>query len=190
LELGVDSEQIAQGLYAFRGATRRQDLLGEGYLDNGSRGLDQEDREPQESVMVMDDYAHHPTEIRATLEALRNAYPARRLMAIFQPHLYSRTRDFLEPFAQELSRADTLIVTDIYPAREAPIPGIHASRIVELARQIRPDLEAHHIADRMAIPDALVKEQIVRPGDMCVFLGAGDIREQAEDFHSSLRHLK
>ena len=96
---------MADGLAAFRGATRRQDILGEGKLNPNDT----------ETVLVMDDYAHHPTEIRATLDALRGAYPSRRLVAIFQPHLYSRTRDFLAQFAEELGRADVLLVTDIYP---------------------------------------------------------------------------
>ena len=82
--LHVPVAAIADGLRAFHGATRRQEILGEVALEGGD-------------VLVMDDYAHHPTEIRATLDALRSAYPQRRLIAVFQPHLYSRTRDFLAP---------------------------------------------------------------------------------------------
>lgn len=176
LQLGVDSEAIAQGLWAFRGATSRQDLLGE-------RRLRPDDAA---TVLVMDDYAHHPTEIDVTLEALRNAYPERRLVAIFQPHLYSRTRDFLDQFASSLAKADLLIVTDIYAAREAPIPGIDAASIVNRVKQRNPALSAHYIADRHTIPAALVTDNLAQPGDLCLFLGAGDIREQAEEFMQNL----
>ena len=211
LLLGLDSVAIAQGLKAFRGATRRQDMLGSGYLsfaldseqnksekvksekDKSEKDKSEKDKSKQteadseatDDVLVMDDYAHHPTEITATLEALRSAYPDRRIVATFQPHLFSRTRDFLEQFARSLTQADVLLVTDIYPAREAPIPGIHAARIVELALQTCPTLEAHYIADRKAIPGTLLAE-IAHPGDLCLFLGAGDIREQAEEIYHRL----
>ena len=115
--LGVPHSLIAVGLERFSGASRRQEILGEAG-----------------GVLVMDDYAHHPTEIRATLDALRTAYPERRLVAIFQPHLYSRTRDFLPEFAGALALADALIVTDIYAAREQPIAG-GAAEIVNQASQ-------------------------------------------------------
>ena len=160
-------DQVAAAVSAFRGAGRRQDILGEVEVSGGS-------------ALVFDDYAHHPTEIRATLDALRSAYPERRQVAIFQPHLYSRTRDFLKEFAEGLARADVLIVTDIYAAREAPIAGVDAGDIVRLAQCARPELDARFLSDKHAIPAML--SEIVRAGDVVVFMGAGDIREQGESF--------
>ena len=136
--LNVPKAEIAAGLAEFRGTERRQEILGEA-----------------SGVLVMDDYAHHPTEIRATLDAMRNAYPTRRIVAIFQPHLYSRTRDFLNEFAFELSKADALIVTDIYKARETPIAGVDAADIVPLAKKQKPDMAAIYLPDRQTIPAAL-----------------------------------
>ena len=152
---------MAQGLSKFRGAERRQELLGD---TNG--------------VRIIDDYAHHPTEIRATIDALKTAYPNRRLVAVFQPHLYSRTRDFLTEFAAELSRADLLIVTEIYAARELPINGVNAEQIVMLAQSNNPNITAQFVQNRMEIPALLNQE--LKSGDIVLVMGAGDIREQGE----------
>jgi len=167
-EVGVRIEAIAAGLAAFTGAGRRQERLGEGALD-GKR-----------DILVLDDYAHHPTEIRATLAALRSAYPGRRLVAVFQPHLYSRTRDFLPQFAGALAQADAAFVTAIYAAREAPIAGVDPEEIVALIGRQAPDRPACFVPDRRALPAAL--REAARPGDVILFLGAGDIREQGEAF--------
>jgi len=153
--------KMAQGLSAFRGAERRQEIL-----DNTG------------DVLIMDDYAHHPTEIRATMDAVRAAYPNRRLLAVFQPHLYSRTRDFLAEFAAELARADVLFVTEIYAARELPIEGVNALEIVIRAQGQNPNLTAQFIPNKLEIPAALNK--MVQAGDMVLIMGAGDIREQGE----------
>ncbi len=166
--LDVPKAKIAAGLAEFRGAGRRQEILGEAG-----------------GVLVMDDYAHHPTEIRATLEAMRHAYPTRRIVAIFQPHLYSRTRDFLGEFAFELSKADALIVTDIYKARETPIAGVDAADIAALAKKQKPDLAALYLPDRLKIPAML--RTLIRPNDLVLFMGAGDIREQGEEFARLLK---
>jgi len=161
----ISVEALIKGLEQFQGAERRQEILGEA-----------------QNILVMDDYAHHPTEIRATLGALRGAYPERRLVAIFQPHLYSRTRDFMPEFAETLSAADALLVTDVYSAREtqAQNPDVRAADIVNHAVAVRPDLTALYLPDRHDIPKMLAA--MARPGDLTVFLGAGDIREQALDF--------
>src|SRR6185312_9434866 len=112
LAVGVDVPSMAPGLAAFGGVERRFQRLGEA-----------------KGVTVVDDYAHHPTEIRATLAAARNAFPGRRLVAAFQPHLYTRTRDFAADFGAALATADAIFLTDIYPAREQPIPGVSANLI-------------------------------------------------------------
>jgi UDP-N-acetylmuramate--alanine ligase len=161
LRLGMELEVIAEGLGEFRSVERRQEVLGE-----------------VNSILVMDDYAHHPTEIRATLDALRSAYPERRLVAVFQPHLYSRTRDFLNEFGEELAKADALIVTDIYAAREAPIANVRASDIVNLAVKKNPNMPAMFLPDKNDVPKMLLA--LIRPNDLVVCLGAGDIRAQGE----------
>ena len=171
--LGVSEGEIAEGLGAFHGAARRQDLLGEVELEGGG------------DVLVFDDYAHHPTEIRVTLEALRGAYPERKLIAIFQPHLYSRTRDFLNEFATSLALADALIVTDIYPARESPIEGVRAENIVQLAIKANPKMPSLYLPDKNDIPRILA--DLVNPNDLTVFLGAGDIRDQGVQFVKIMR---
>jgi len=165
--LEIPEADIAAGLSAFRGAGRRQEILGEIPFADGS-------------ILVMDDYAHHPTEIRATLDALRSAYPRRRLVPVFQPHLYSRTRDFLPEFAKVLSEANVLLVTDIYAAREAPLPGVHAADIAQKAGVLHPQAKALYLPEKRDIPEMLAA--LVCPGDLVVFLGAGDIRDEGEAF--------
>jgi len=165
--LHVPVAEIAEGLRAFHGATRRQEILGEAALENGS-------------VLVMDDYAHHPTEIRATLDALRSAYPQRRLVAIFQPHLYSRTRDFMTQFAEALALADAVFVTDIYAARETPIAGVRAADIVKQAVKLNSEAPMIYVPDKKDLPHTVAA--LARPGDLTLFLGAGDIRTQGERF--------
>ena len=112
LALGADVPSLAAGLSTFVGAERRFQRLGE------ARG-----------VTVVDDYAHHPTEIAATLSAARAAFPGRRIVAAFQPHLYSRTRDFANDFGKSLAAADAVFLTEIYPAREQPIVGVSADLV-------------------------------------------------------------
>jgi UDP-N-acetylmuramate--alanine ligase len=175
-ELGVHIEEIAAGLATFTGASRRQERLGEGTLD-GKGG-----------ILVLDDYAHHPTEIRATLAALRGAYPGRRLVAAFQPHLYSRTRDFLPEFAEALAQADVVFVTDTYAAREAPIPDVDAEEIVVRIHKREPNRLAWFLPYQREIPAWL--RRIVQSGDVVVFLGAGDIRDQGEAFARLLTRSK
>jgi UDP-N-acetylmuramate--alanine ligase len=169
--------EVAAGLAQFRGATRRQEVLGT--VGNGT-----------DSVLVMDDYAHHPTEIAATLAALRGTHPERRLIVVFQPHLYSRTRDFLPQFAEALALADVAVVTDIYAAREKPLPGVSSEQIVARLKQADgSQTHGHRLAvyvpEKRDLPVAL--GGIVRPGDVVVFMGAGDIRAQGERFVKSLQ---
>jgi UDP-N-acetylmuramate--alanine ligase len=164
--------ETAAGLATFRGATRRQELLG-----SVGRGED--------SILVMDDYAHHPTEIVATLDALRAAHPKRRLVVAFQPHLYSRTRDFLPQFAAALALADVAVVTDIYAAREEPLPGVSAEQIVRRLVNEHGRPNTIYTPDKWELPNTLLK--IGRGGDMTVFMGAGDIRLQGERYVELLR---
>src|SRR6185369_13752923 len=112
VSLGAPFDGLARGLGTFRGVERRFQRLGE------ARG-----------VSVVDDYAHHPTEIAATLAAARGTFPGRRILAAFQPHLYTRTRDFSTEFGTALAAADAVFLTEIYPAREQPIAGVDAGLI-------------------------------------------------------------
>jgi UDP-N-acetylmuramate--alanine ligase len=145
---------MAPGLAAFGGVDRRFQRLGE------ARG-----------VAVVDDYAHHPTEIRATLAAARAAFPGRRIIAAFQPHLYSRTRDFAGDFGGALATADTIYLTEIYGAREKPISGVTAALIDGAARDAGRAVTWR--GERGALAAALAAG--TEPGDVVLTLGAGDI---------------
>lgn len=158
--LGAEWDAIADGLASYRGVDRRFEEVG----DAGG-------------VLLVDDYAHHPTEIEATLSAARAAYPERRLVAVFQPHLYSRTRDFAAEFARALAAADVLFVTDVYPAREAPIEGVTGELIATPAGRLGAD--ARYLADRQLVGPVLAGE--LRAGDICITLGAGDLNAAARE---------
>lgn len=162
-ELGVSFEAIRTGLADFKGTGRRFEHIG-----------------TLNDVMIVDDYAHHPKEIEATLAAARSGW-GRRIIAVFQPHLYSRTKFFAQDFAESLSAADVVVVTSIYAAREKPIEGVAAEMI---SGRIVKD-RVHYIPDKSKIVDFLLTE--VRPGDMVITLGAGDIRTVAEDLAAELK---
>ena len=153
-ELGIDFQVAARALSMFMGAARRFQFLGE------SRG-----------VTVIDDYAHHPTEIMATLKAARQGNPA-RIISVFQPHRYTRTKRLHTEFAKAFEEADLVIVNDIYSAGEVPIPGVSAS---SLAREIEScsNIDTLYIPERDDTIDYL--QDYVRSGDMVLVLGAGDV---------------
>jgi UDP-N-acetylmuramate--alanine ligase len=172
LVLGASAEEMARGLANFRGVERRFQRVGEAC-----------------GVLVIDDYAHHPTEIRATLAAARAALPGRRLLVAFQPHLYSRTRDFAPEFGAALAQADEVFLTEIYPAREQPIAGVSSSLIEEaIAAAGRVGSEGSATGVGPAAPPgarlawrgerrelAAALADAVRSGDVVITLGAGDI---------------
>jgi UDP-N-acetylmuramate--alanine ligase len=126
---------------------------------------------------VVDDYAHHPTEISATLDAARAAFPGRRLIAAFQPHLFSRTRDFADAFGRALARADIVFLTEIYPAREQPIPGITSALVADALQ--RAGNAPHWRGGRDELADALAS--VAQAGDVVLTLGAGDITRTATE---------
>ncbi len=162
LALGVPFAQIAAGLAGFTGTGRRFERLGVTSTD----------------VLVIDDYAHHPTEIRATLAAARRAYADRRIVAVFQPHLPSRTRDFKTEFAESFAGADHVVLTDIFLAREPVMEGVTGAGLAALTADRRGADYVTYVADKAALPDRLA--EIVRPGDLVLTLGAGDIRAAGE----------
>lgn len=163
IEAGVSLEAIGRGIGAFSGTGRRFEILGD---TNG--------------VLVIDDYAHHPTEIRATISAARAAYPERRLVAVFQPHLYSRTRDFMDGFAESLAGADVILLTNIYAAREKPIPDVNVSDLTRKIAEIVPARTVLYLPTKPEVADAL--KWVCREGDLVITMGAGDIREAAEEY--------
>lgn len=158
-ELKADPPAMKEALSKFHGAARRFEVLGT------ARG-----------ITVVDDYAHHPTEVKATLAAAR-AWN-RRTIAIFQPHLFSRTEFFAKEFAESLSAADEVILTDIYAAREKPMPGVTAKMIADLIENVRFIPEKERIAVEL-IPT-------LRSGDLVVVMGAGDIGATAEEILKKL----
>ena len=154
--LEVPSHTIASGLSKFIGVDRRFQILGE------VRG-----------AMIVDDYAHHPTEIRATLNAARRGFPDRRIVALFQPHLYSRTRDFAREFGESLLVADVAMVSPIYAAREQPIEGISSRLIADAA----PGVE---FIDRTNAEIIDVMRERLKANDIFITMGAGDVHVVAE----------
>jgi UDP-N-acetylmuramate--alanine ligase len=129
---------------------------------------------------VIDDYAHHPTEIKATLAGAKAGW-RRRTVCVFQPHLYSRTRDFYDEFGRAFFNADVLIVTDVYPAREEPIQGVTGELIANAAKEYGHK-QVHYVAEKKDVPGYLMT--ITRPGDMVITMGAGDIWKFGEQFIS------
>ncbi len=166
LELGVPFARAKEGIEKFTGVYRRWEKKG----DVGG-------------IALYDDYAHHPTECRATLAGVKAGW-RRRVVCVFQPHLYSRTRDFYEEFGKAFLLSDVLIVTDVYPAREEPIQGITGELIANAAKQYGHK-NVHYIPDKTAVPAALLK--LVRPDDIVVTMGAGDIWKYGEEFLGQLK---
>ena len=166
LALGATVPDMAPGLAAFRGVERRFQRVGEAA-----------------GVTIVDDYAHHPTEIAATVAAARGAFPGRRLVVAFQPHLFSRTRDFAREFGEALSGADEVYLTEIYPAREQPIPGVTAGLVAEAVAEAGGALVWR--GEREELAGALV--DAVRDGDVVVTMGAGDITRTGPELLAGLR---
>jgi len=164
-----------EALADFAGVGRRFTVRGEVALAASTTAL---------PVMVVDDYGHHPAEIRATLAAARAGYPGRRVLVAFQPHRYTRTRDLLSEFALAFTDAQRVYVCDIYAASEAPIPGVSSSHLAaRISESGHPD--AHYVESRHDLP-AMFAEQ-AQPGDIILTLGAGDISHSADEILSALR---
>ncbi len=136
----------------------------------------------ENGYLVVDDYAHHPTEVAAGLEALRRGWPKRRIVAIFQPHRYTRTQALAGAFGQVLARADRVVVTEIYPAFEAPIPGVSGQEVAEAVRGAGG--QATFRADLSAAMEAAA--EVIQPGDLVVCFGAGDIWKLAREMARGL----
>jgi UDP-N-acetylmuramate--alanine ligase len=169
-ELEIGDAEIQRALAGFQGIDRRLQLLGD--IELGAR-----------RVTLVDDYGHHPTEIAATLEATRQGWPERRIVLVFQPHRYTRTRDLLDDFAQVLSEPDVLLVAEVYAAGEAPIAGADAKALCRAIRT-RGRVEPVLLRDLDELPAALAG--LVRDGDVVLTMGAGSIGAAAHDLPQAL----
>jgi len=169
-ELEADDSAIQRALAGFQGIDRRLQVLGEVAI--GER-----------RVTLVDDYGHHPTEIAATLDAARQAWPGRRILLVFEPHRYTRTRDLLDDFAQVLSTADALVVAEVYPAGEAPIPGADAKALCRAIRS-RGTVEPVLLKSLDELPRVLAGK--ARDGDVVLTMGAGSIGAAAHELPTTL----
>jgi len=152
LHYGCPADKLAKALFAFKGVTRRFTY-----------------RIKKENEVLIDDYAHHPAEINAVHSAVREMYPNKRVLAVFQPHLFSRTRDFMEEFAASLAQFDELLLLDIYPAREEPIEGVTSEKLLELIPLTRKEvISKAQLEEKLQASKATIK----------VMMGAGDIGEE------------
>ena len=160
LELGLDAEGIAKALATFSGVKRRFDI-----------------RVKNDKYCYIDDYAHHPEEIKSCLSAIKASFPSKRVTLVFQPHLFTRTRDFMEDFANVLAMADDLILLDIYPAREKPIEGITSQALLD-----KIDLKDKCICTKEALLETIAK----RKPELLVTMGAGDIDRFVEPLQTMI----
>ncbi len=166
LQLGIPFEKVKSGIEKFTGVYRRWEKKGE---VNG--------------ITLYDDYAHHPTECRATLSGAKDGWK-KRVVCVFQPHLFSRTRDFYEEFGKAFLLADVLVVTDVYPARESPIQGVTGELIIMAAKKFGHK-NTHYVSDKNNIPVFL--KSITKKDDIVITMGAGDIWKYGESFLSEIK---
>jgi UDP-N-acetylmuramate--alanine ligase len=172
-ELGIEDGAVERGLATFQGVDRRLQHIADVATAAGS-------------VTIIDDYGHHPTEITATLEAVRQGYPGRRILLAFQPHRYSRTHDLIDDFGKALSGADALAVTEVYAAGEAAIPGADGRAICRAVRG-RGQLEPLFVEKVEELAAAL--RDVIRDGDVIVAMGAGNISAVAHSLPAALTAL-
>nr|WP_298114817.1 UDP-N-acetylmuramate--L-alanine ligase [uncultured Pseudomonas sp.] len=156
---GISDAAIVQGLSGFQGVGRRFQVYGELPVDGGS-------------VMLVDDYGHHPREVAAVIKAVRGGWPERRLVMVYQPHRFSRTRDLYEDFVQVLADANVLLLMEVYPAGEEPIPGADSKHLCHSIRQ-RGQLDPIYIERGVEL--APLVKPLLRAGDILLCQGAGDI---------------
>jgi UDP-N-acetylmuramate--alanine ligase len=169
-ELEVPDASIQRALAGFEGIDRRLQQFGDVAVGGGH-------------VTLVDDYGHHPTEIAATLEAARQVWPERRIVLVFQPHRYTRTRDLFDDFARVLSDVGLLIVTEVYPAGEAVIPGAESKDLCRAIRS-RGRVEPVLLPDLQELPRTLAN--ILKPGDLVLTMGAGSIGAAAQELPAEL----
>jgi len=168
MELGIDFNVIKKALEKFKGVYRRFEI------------------KYKNDILVLDDYAHHPTESSATLAGIRAAWD-RRLVVVFQPHLYSRTKDFYQDFGRSFLNSDVFVCTDIYPAREKPIEGVTGEMIANITKKYGHK-NVIYVPDKKDIPKKLM--ELKKEGDIIITMGAGDIWKYGEKFVELLKEEK
>ncbi len=168
LELNINFSEIKAGLERFEGIFRRFQLKTE-----------------TDGIMVVDDYAHHPTEVQATLDAARSGWKDQRIIAVFQPHLYSRTQDMYKEFGLSFFDAEVCVITDVYPSREEPIEGVTGKLIADAAKEYG-HRKVHYVEDKQALPQKL--KELAQPGDVIITMGAGDIYKYGQEFVDMLEN--
>jgi UDP-N-acetylmuramate--alanine ligase len=173
-ELDVKFERIRQALARYTGVQRRFQIKGEV-------------RDATGHTLVIDDYAHHPTEVTATLAAAARGWPEKRVIAVFQPHLYSRTRDLLDDFARAFDDADTLVITDVYGAREEPVDGVSGDALAALATEYG-HRDVHYVASKTDLPKYLLR--LRQEDDLVITMGAGDVWLYGQTFLDVLRNRR
>jgi UDP-N-acetylmuramate--alanine ligase len=169
-DLGIDDASISRALAQFQGIDRRLQHIADIRTAAGT-------------VTVVDDYGHHPTEVAATLEALRQGYPGRRIVLAFQPHRYSRTHDLIDDFGRVLAGVDVLLITEVYAAGEAPIPAADGRAICRAVRS-RGQVEPLFVARVEELAESL--RDVIRDGDLIVTMGAGNISAVAHGLPAQL----
>lgn len=172
-EEGVDDDSIHVGLKGFMGVGRRFEIYGEFQVGN-------DDSLP---AMLVDDYGHHPREVGATISAIRQGWPNRRLVMVYQPHRYTRTRDCFEDFADVLSSVDQLVLLEVYAAGEAPIPGADG-RSLSRSIRTRGQVDPIFVEDINAVAEVI--KSVVRPGDIVITQGAGSVGSLAKQLASDV----
>ncbi|MCY4275587.1 MAG: Mur ligase family protein, partial [Gammaproteobacteria bacterium] len=168
-KLGVPLDVIRIGLSNFEGISRRFEILGKIQLDN-------------HTVELVDDYAHHPMEIAVTLKAAQGCWPKRRIVVVFQPHRYSRTRDLFHEFVQILGSVPALVITEVYAAGEKPIPGYDGKALTDALRSQAGTVEFAETTDDLN----QILQDISQPDDVVITMGAGNIGQYAVELFTKL----
>ena len=164
LAVGVPFDTVARALARFAGVARRFEFRG-----------------TVDGITYVDDYAHLPSEVRAALAAARNGgWP--RVVAVFQPHRYSRTAELWAEFGRSFGDADEVVITDVYGAGEGPVPGVTGRLVADAVRREQPGTPVHYVAGRSDLRAAVL--QVLRPGDLCCTLGAGDLTSLPDELMS------
>ena len=168
IEIDIPLEQLKNGINSYKGVRRRF-----------------EEKKNNRDVFVVDDYAHHPTEVDATIKAAKSGWN-KKIVSVFQPHLFSRTKDFFKEFAKSLFDSDEIIITDIYPAREKPIKGVSAKLIIDELKLLGHN-NTHYLNDIENLNQLL--DAIIKPGDMVITMGAGNIWRYSDKYNEHLKSV-
>ena len=168
LEIGIDTNNIIKGLKQYNGVKRRFDIKYKNINNN---------------IMLIDDYAHHPSEVEATIDAIKSGWKDRRIVTIFQPHLYSRTKEFYKDFSKALIKSDVNILLPIYPAREEPIKNV-SSKLIKNQLEIDNHIKTYNCEQKQDLPEII--NRIKKDNDIIVFMGAGDIYKLIEPTYKKI----